>query len=242
MKLSVVIPVFNEARTVRGVIDRVSRALVASPQVGADFEIIAVDDGSTDGSAEILATAARELARVKLVSLPRNRGKGAAVARGIRESRGAAVVIQDADCEYDPRDLERLLSPIFEGHADVVFGSRFRGEASRVLYFHHYLANRMITFLSNACTNLNLTDIETGYKAFRGELVRGLSLESERFGIEPEVTAKVARIPRVRVYEVGISYFGRTYEDGKKVTWRDGVAALYWVVRYNLSAARESRR
>ncbi len=242
MKLSVVIPVFDEARTVKRVIERVVAALLASSAVEGAFEIIAVDDGSSDGSAEILAATARELPQLRLLSLPKNRGKGAAVAHGVRETRGEVVVIQDADGEYDPRDLERLLAPIFEGHADVVFGSRFRGEASRVLYFHHYLANRMITFLSNACTNLNLTDIETGYKAFRGDLVRGLALESERFGIEPEVTAKVARIPHVRVYEVGISYFGRTYEEGKKVTWRDGVAALYWVARYNLSAALEKRR
>lgn len=237
MKVSVVMPVFNEQHTVCTVIHQVGAALSLLHEVGKDYEIIVVDDGSSDETRARLLAEHTETPGVRLLFLPQNRGKGAAVSRGITESTGAVVVVQDADLEYDPRDLGRLLGPIFEGRADVVFGSRFRGETGRVLYFHHYLANRAITFLSNACTNLNLTDIEVGYKAFRGELVRGLPLTSQRFGFEPEVTARVAWLPGVRVYEVGVSYFGRTYADGKKLTWRDGVAAVWWVLKYNAAEA-----
>lgn len=234
LQVSVVIPVFNEERTICQVIENVRHALTQLSGVEGAFEIFVVDDGSTDSTRRLLEGAYAHAPDIHLLFQPKNRGKGAAVARGVAESRGAIVVIQDADLEYDPRDLRFLFAPIFENRADVVFGSRFRGRSARVLYFRHYLANRALTFVSNVFTNLNLTDVEAGYKAFRGDLIRGLTLESARFGFEPEVAAKVARIPGVRVYEVGISYFGRTYEEGKKVTWRDGVAALWWIAKFNV--------
>ncbi len=226
--LSIVIPVYNEQATIREVISRVERAELPA---GFSRELIIVDDGSTDGTRELLADFS---ARHRIILMEKNAGKGAAVRRGLSEISGDAVVIQDADLEYDPRDYLALLSPIVEGKADVVYGSRLvTNRPHRVLFFWHYLANQFLTFLSNLFTNLNLTDMETGYKAFTGEVARGLagSLVSKRFSIEPEITA---RIKRLRVYEVGISYSGRTYAEGKKIGWKDGVAALYAIVRFNL--------
>ncbi len=222
MKLSIVMPVYNEAATIREILTRV-RALPHAK------EIIIVDDGSLDGTRDIL----RELAggEVRVFFHRQNRGKGAAVRTGVAHVRGDVVVIQDADLEYHPRDIPGLLGPIERGEADVVYGSRFLGGPHRVLNFWHYVGNRLLTLLSNICTNLNLTDMETGYKVFRAEVLRQLEIESERFGFEPEITAKVSHLG-CRIYEQPISYSGRDYDQGKKITWRDGVAALAHIVRF----------
>jgi len=231
MKLSVVVPCFNERSTIRTVIARV----LEQP---FDIEIVAVDDGSTDGTRDELEEAARADARVRIFFQPKNMGKGAALRRGFREARGEIVLVQDADLEYNPSEYGRLVKPIEDGVADAVFGSRFlSGDARRVLYYWHYVGNRFLTELSNMLTDLNLSDMETCYKVFRRELLDQITLEEDRFGIEPELTAKIAAIARTkgyRVYEVGISYSGRTYEEGKKITWKDGVSALRCILKYNL--------
>jgi len=225
--LTVVIPVYNEAATVARVIEQVRNSPVETA-----LEIVLVDDASTDGTRGILeGLAAAEGAALRLIVHEANRGKGAAVRTGIAAARGDIVLIQDADLEYDPRDYPALLEPILEGHADVVFGNRFHGGAHRVLYFWHYVANRTLTLLTNVLTGLNLSDMEAGYKVLRAETLRRLNLTAERFGIEPELVIKVAKL-RCRVYEVPIRYHGRTYEEGKKITWRDGVAAVYHILRY----------
>lgn len=231
--VSIVIPVFNEARTVRALIDAVAKS-----DVGELYkEIVVVDDGSTDGTRNILKEfEAKKRCRVFLEE--RNRGKGAALRSGFARAQGDFIVVQDADLEYDPRELPLLLRPLMEGKADVVYGSRFlggHGTAHRALYFWHYFGNRFLTTLSNLCTNLNLTDMETGYKAFTKEALQKIAshLTSERFGIEPEITAQVAK-RHLRIYEVGISYAGRTYEEGKKINWKDGLAAIWHIIKYNL--------
>jgi glycosyltransferase involved in cell wall biosynthesis len=229
MKLSVVMPVYNEVETIDRIVDRV-RA------VDLPKEILIVDDGSSDGTREKLA----ELERApdtRVLYHDRNRGKGAALRTGFAAASGDVVLIQDADLEYDPQEYPKLLAPIADGKADVVFGSRFVGsEAKRVLYFWHYAGNRFLTLLSNMLTNLNLSDVETCYKAFRREVLEGISLREDRFGFEPEITAKVAK-RGWRIYEVGISYAGRTYEEGKKIGWKDGVRAIWCILKYNLWAA-----
>ena len=228
--LSVVVPVYNEEQTVARLIEAVLQAPLPA---GIDRELIVVDDGSTDGTAAALAPFADD-PRVHVLSQPANLGKGRALRRGFGEASGDFVVVQDADREYDPREFPKLLAPILDGKADVVYGSRFAGsDAHRVLFFWHYLGNRLLTLLSNAFTNLNLTDMETCYKLFRADVLRRIELEEDRFGFEPEVTAKVARLG-VRIYEVGISYSGRTYEEGKKIDWRDGVQALWCILKYGI--------
>lgn len=229
MKLSVVVPVYNESQTVRDILRAVESA---SAQM--EKEIIVVDDYSTDGTRDILRNEFNR-APIRVFFHEKNTGKGGAIHTGLREASGDVVLIQDADLEYDPVEYPRLLQPILDGKADVVYGSRFSGsDAHRVLYFWHYLGNRFLTTLSNMFSNLNLTDMETCYKVFRAETIRAVRLEQKRFGFEPEVTAKIAKLPGCRIYEVGISYHGRTYKEGKKINWKDGVSAIWCILRYNL--------
>jgi glycosyltransferase involved in cell wall biosynthesis len=231
MKLSVVMPVYNEQATLEEVIARV----LAVP---LDMELICVDDGSTDNSREILSRLQQTHPQVRVELQPRNMGKGAALRRGIEQATGDFVIIQDADLEYDPSDYPALLRPLLEGKADVVYGSRFLGSAPhRVLYFWHSVANKILTTLSNALTNINLTDMETCYKIFRREIIQSIPIEEDRFGFEPEITVKIAK-RRLRIYEVGISYWGRTYEEGKKINWKDGVWALWCLLKYSLSSTQ----
>jgi glycosyltransferase involved in cell wall biosynthesis len=222
MKVSVVIPVFNERKTIAEVVSRVQRALD-----GKDSELVVVDDGSTDGTREAL----RSIAGIRLIEHEQNQGKGAALRTGFAAASGDVVIVQDADLEYDPRDYPKLLEPIEDGRADVVFGSRFLGGPHRVFFFWHYLANKLLTWLSNMFTNLNLSDMETGYKVFRRPVLERIHIRSDRFNFEPEITAKVAKA-RCRVYEVPISYSGRTYDEGKKIGWRDGLSALWSIVKF----------
>ena len=225
MKLSVVMPVYNEQATLRCVIDRVL-------SVGLDIELLCVDDGSTDGSREILTELQKQRPEVRVFLQLRNMGKGAALRRGIQEATGDYLIIQDADLEYDPNDYQRLLGPLESGQADVVYGSRFVGAGPhRVLYFWHSVGNSFLTLLSNMITNLNMTDMETCYKAFRREVIQSIPIEENRFGFEPEITVKIAK-RQLRVYEVGISYWGRTYAEGKKIGWRDGFRALWCLAKY----------
>jgi len=227
MKLSVVMPVYNEQATLRRVVERVLA-------VGLEIELICVDDGSTDGSGEILAELKSQYPAVHVFLQPHNMGKGAALRRGIQDATGDYVIIQDADLEYDPSDYPLLLAPLERGQADVVHGSRFVGSGPhRVLYFWHSVGNWLLTLLSNMITNLNMTDMETCYKVFRREIVQSIPIEENRFGFEPEITVKVAK-RRLRIYEVGISYQGRTYEEGKKIGWKDGFRALWCLFKYSI--------
>ena len=228
MRISVIVPAYNEEKTIAQVLLALAREL---PEI---HEVIVVDDGSKDRTAQIAEEFSQEYAFMKLLRQPRNMGKTAALRAGFAASTGDIVLIQDADMEYDPTDIPGLVEPIERGKADVVYGSRFMiRKASRVLYFRHYMANQFLTFLSNLVTDLNLSDVETGYKAFRGEIIRNMVIETSGFGFEIEVTAKIAKL-RCRVYEVPISYYGRTYEEGKKIGFKDGLDAIWYIIKYNL--------
>jgi glycosyltransferase involved in cell wall biosynthesis len=226
MKLSIVMPVYNEKDTIREITARVLRA-----DTGLEIELIAVDDFSTDGTRDILKTLADP--RVKVFYHDKNMGKGAALRTGFSQTTGDIVLVQDADLEYDPREYPKLLEPVLDGRADVVYGSRFLGGPHRVLFFWHYVANRMVTTICNVLANLNLTDMETCYKVFKKGVLSRISLKSNRFGFEPEVTIKIAKL-KARIYEVPISYSGRDYSEGKKIGWKDGIAAIYHMLRFKL--------
>ena len=224
MKISVVVPVYNERNTIKEILRQIQN-------VDLEKEIIVVDDYSTDGTREILKEIRGD--NLKILFHNKNRGKGAALRTGFQEVTGDIVIIQDADLEYNPQEYFILIQPILEGKADAVYGSRFSGGPHRVLFFWHYVGNKLLTTLSNMFTNLNLTDMETCYKAFRSSLLKNIDIKSKRFGFEPEITAKLAKL-KCRIYEVPISYSGRDYSEGKKITWKDGIAALFWIIRYNI--------
>jgi len=226
VKLSVVIPVYNEEKTIQEIVRRVQ-------EVALEKEVIIVNDGSSDGTAQALNRIADDYDNLVVLDQTRNRGKGAALRKGFAQATGEIILIQDADLEYDPRDYGRLLEPILDGRADVVYGSRFLGGPHRVLFFWHYAGNKFLTLLSNLLNNLNLSDMEVGYKVFRRQILERIDLKSNRFGFEPEVTAKIARL-RPRIYEVPISYSGRSYEEGKKITWKDGVVAFFCIVWFRV--------
>ena len=223
--LSVIVPVYNEEKTISCVIDE----LLKRKEVA---EIIVIDDASTDNSVEKIQPYLKDK-KIKLLTNSQNMGKGSAIRKGFEDASSAIVIVQDADLEYSPNDFPALLEPILSGKADVVYGSRFQGGPGRVLYYKHELGNKFITFLSNLFSDLNFTDIETCYKVFRREIIQNINLESNRFGIEVEITAKISKIEDLRIFEVPISYNGRTYKEGKKITWKDGLAALWFIIKYN---------
>jgi glycosyltransferase involved in cell wall biosynthesis len=231
MKLSIVIPIYNEERTVSDIVYAVER----SNKLGLDNEIILIDDFSSDKTPAIISKIYTENPSLVLVQHTINQGKGAALRSGFQQASGDIILIQDADLEYDPKEYPKLLKPIIENKADVVYGSRFRSDQeTRVLYFWHRVANGLLTLMSNMFTNLNLTDMETGYKVFKKDILDKIKLTENRFGIEPEITAKISRIPNIRIYEVGISYFGRTYEEGKKIGIKDAFRAFYAILKYSI--------
>lgn len=232
--LSIIIPAFNEEGTIEALLEKVLQAKLPG---NLDREVIIVNDCSTDRTEEIVQRVINNHPESQLLYCrhEKNQGKGAALHTGIAKARGGYLIVQDADLEYDPNEYERLLKPMIDGHADVVYGSRFMGsQPHRILFFWHSLGNQFLTFLSNALNNINLTDMECCYKLFRTEVIKSIKLQERRFGFEPEVTAKMARIPGIRIYEVGVSYYGRTYEEGKKVGWKDGFRAIYCILKYGI--------
>jgi len=237
VKLSVVMPVYNEEKTVTNIINMVLDVL---QKLEHDYELIIIDDCSKDNTKEVLIKHYSTNSKVSLHYHEVNKGKGAAITKGFTHTTGDIVIIQDADLEYDPEEYSTLIKPIVTGKADVVYGSRFKGEVARVLYYWHYLGNQFLTHLSNMFTNLNLTDMETCYKVFKGDLIRNMVLTSQRFGIEPEITAKISKVPSIRIYEVPISYYGRTYEEGKKIGWKDGFSAIWSIFKFNVFTDLES--
>lgn len=233
-KLSIIIPVYNEEKTIIDLLDELGKVVLIK-EIQKEFVII--NDCSTDFSKTIIERYISDnpSLEIKFYNHNVNKGKGAAIRTGIEKATGDYIVVQDADLEYDPKEFNLLLKPITDGYADIVYGSRFQGgRPHRILFFWHTIGNKFLTFISNIFTNLNLTDMETCYKMFKSEIIKGISLKENRFGFEPEVTAKISRIPRIRIYEVGISYYGRTYEDGKKIGWKDGFRAIYCILKYNL--------
>ncbi|MDO6435050.1 glycosyltransferase family 2 protein [Flavitalea sp. BT771] len=233
-KLSIIIPAYNEAKTIHMILDRVLEVKLIE---NIEKELILVNDCSKDNTEEVLLAyiASHPGAGIQYFKHEVNKGKGAAIHTGIQKATGEYLIIQDADLEYDPQEFNQLIWPVIRGSADVVFGSRFMGgNPHRRLFYWHSLGNKFLTMLSNAFTNLNLTDMETCYKLFRSDIIQNIKLEEKRFGFEPEVTAKIARVPKIRIYEVGISYYGRTYEEGKKIGWRDGFRAIFCILKYNL--------
>ena len=231
-KLSIIIPCFNEQSFIEQIIDKVRQV---SLEHSMEKEIIVVDDASTDATVQIVKAYTVKDQSVKLILHPVNKGKGASLQSGLKEATGDIVVIQDADLEYDPADYNKMLSPIFAGHADVVYGSRLMGSGPhRVLFFWHTIGNKLLTFFSNVFTGVNLTDMETGYKMFKTEIIKSIQTKEKRFGIEPEITAKICRIKNIRIYEVGIAYYGRKYNEGKKISWQDGFAAIWCILKYNI--------
>jgi len=233
-KLSVIIPAFNEGKTILAVLTKIREVNLKND---IDKEVILVDDCSTDDTEKLVQNYIADNPQVTIYYLKHtiNQGKGAAIHTGIAKATGECLIIQDADMEYDPEEYNELLKPVLKGYADVVYGSRFMGGSPhRILFFWHSVGNKFLTFLSNMVTNLNLTDMETGFKLFNTRLIQSLPLEEKRFGFEPEVTVKMAKVPNIRIYEIGISYYGRTYKDGKKVSWRDGLQAIYCIIKYGL--------
>jgi glycosyltransferase involved in cell wall biosynthesis len=233
-KISIIVPAYNEASTISNILDKLIHLSLIN---NINKEIIVVNDCSTDNTGEVVEKimAAHPASEIVYVAHEKNAGKGAAIHTGIKSATGEYLIIQDADLEYDPNEFNILLKPVLDGYADVVYGSRFLGgSAHRILFFWHTIGNKFLTFLSNLFTNLNLTDMETCYKLFKTDIIKGIQLNEKRFGFEPEVTSKIAKIKNIRIYEVGISYYGRTYAEGKKINWKDGFRAIYCILRYNL--------